>query len=92
MLLGINGEQYASANGVVEVEIGTTRDSDTTEAEAGNSRTTEAINQSNGISEANRRRSAMSLVSMMSLPPAYSQLSSMFGSMMSLETCECVWP
>ncbi|XP_037040060.1 uncharacterized protein LOC119077037 [Bradysia coprophila] len=90
VLLGIDGEQYASANGVVELEIGTSRDSHTTEAIATSSRTNintnEAINEANGVPEVNRRRSAMSLVSMMSLPPAYSQLSSMFGSMMSLET------
>lgn len=76
-------EQYAGVNGVVEVEIGTARDlcGYTTD-----DNTNGAVNQNSEINSTHRRKSVMSLVSMLSLPPAYSQLISRSGSMMSLET------
>lgn len=75
-------EQHAAVNGVVEIEIGTSRNP------SGQNSNDNASGATNQTSEIGKRKSVMSLVSMLSLPPAYSQLHSRSGSMMSLETCE----
>lgn len=68
-------EVHTAVSGVVQVEIGTSRDpSKTCDHTIGR------------VPQTDRRKSVMSLVSMLSLPPAYSQLMSRSGSMMSLET------
>lgn len=80
-------EQHAAVSGVVEVEIGTTRDPcENNTIDCSNEAT---IDRTIGILQTGRRKSIVSLMSMLSLPPAYSQLSSRSGSMMSLETCKC---
>lgn len=79
-------EHHAAVSGVAEIEIGTSRDS------AGcmlQDNMNGATNQNRSEPQANRRKSVMSLVSMLSLPPAYSQLVSRSGSMISLETRKC---
>ncbi|KAJ6625718.1 hypothetical protein Bhyg_16485 [Pseudolycoriella hygida] len=66
-------------NGIVEVEVGTTRGDNTSAS------TNHGVPQPQN----SRRSSVMSLtsfMSMLSLPPAYSQLQSRSASMMSLET------
>lgn len=74
-------EPHSVVSGVVQVEIGTSRDpSETYDNAIG------AANHNNAVPQRDRRKSVMSLVSMLSLPPAYSQLISRSGSMMSLET------
>lgn len=78
-----DGDEYAAVNGVVEVEIGTSRDPCGFKTY---DNTNGATNQNAEISSSHRRKSVVSLVSMLSLPPAYSQLPSRSGSMMSLET------
>lgn len=75
----------AAVNGIVEVVIGTSRELCGIKA---NESVDAAVNQSSEVHQRDRRKSVMSLVSMLSLPPAYSLLSSRSGSMISLETCE----
>lgn len=75
--------KHSAISGTVEVKIGTARDPCGYETTDSVNQTTEQCCQS---SRTDRRKSVMSLVSLHSLPPAYSQLTSRFGSMMSLET------
>lgn len=62
-------EQHAAVNGMVEVRIGTIRDPCGNQT---NDNANAATNQRNVVPETTRRSSVMSLMSMLSLPPAYS--------------------
>lgn len=81
--LGV-GEQYTTINGIVEVEVGTARDAC---ANITNGSANGTTLQDGQLTQTNRRQSVMSSVSLLSLPPAYSQLHTRSGSMVSLETC-----
>lgn len=77
-------------NGAAEVVIGTSRDPCGSETK-GSGATDQSIRRRRSsieLPQTGRRNSVMSMLSMLSLPPAYSLLSSRAGSTVSLETCE----